>query len=84
MSTPAFLIQSAHGQTLALDIALPGQSVSQSVRERERERGRERKRERVRKRERERESKKEGGERDVEYGCFIFIFNRNDGCLGRF
>ena len=31
-----------------------------------------------------RESEKDGGERDVEYGCFIFIFNRNDGCLGTF
>ncbi len=33
----------------------------------------------------ERESEKEGGrerERDVEYGCFIFIFKRNDRCLG--
>jgi hypothetical protein len=60
-----------------MDMALLGQSVSQ----RERERGRERKRERQRDRERMR-----GGERekDVEYGCFIFIFNRNDGCLGTF
>ncbi len=32
---------------------------------------------------RERERKREG-ERDVEYGCFIFIFKRNDGCLGIF
>ncbi len=38
-------------------------------------------RERERKRERERER---GGERDVEYGCFIFILNRNYGCLGTF
>jgi hypothetical protein len=34
-----------------------------------------------------RERKREGGiererERDVEYGCFIFIFKMNDGCLG--
>ncbi len=43
-----------------------------------RERGREKERERVRKRERER------GERDVEYGCFIFISKMNDGCLGTF
>ncbi len=48
-----------------------------------RERGREG--ERVRKREGEKESEKEGeSERDVEYGCFIFIFKRNDGCLGNF
>ncbi len=39
----------------------------------------------------ERESEKEGErgrerkkERDVEYGCFILIFKRNDGCLGTF
>jgi hypothetical protein len=56
----------------ALDIVLPGQSV----------------REREMKRERERY--KEGGEReimrerDVEYGCFILIFSRNDGCLVTF
>jgi hypothetical protein len=25
-----------------------------------------------------------GRERHVEYGCFIFIFKRNDGCLGTF
>ncbi len=43
--------------------------------EREIERGRER----GRKREREGER-----ERDVEYGCFIFIFKRNEGCLGTF
>jgi len=41
----------------------------------------------VRKREGERESEEEGereGERDVEYGCFIFISKRNDGCFGTF
>jgi hypothetical protein len=37
----------------------------------------------------EREKEIEGGrerekERDVEYGCFIYIFKRNDGCLGTF
>ncbi len=42
-----------------------------------RERKRVRERERERKRERERE-------RDEEYGCFILIFKRNDGCLGTF
>jgi hypothetical protein len=50
LSTPAFLIHSVgerdcpwsmDRQTLALDIALPGQSVSQSERERERKRERE-------------------------------------------
>ncbi len=55
MSTPAFHIQSVRGQTLALDIALPGQSV----RERERERDKVRERERERKRESKRESKRE-------------------------
>jgi hypothetical protein len=54
LSTPAFLIQSVHGQTLALDIALPGQSVRERERERKRERERVRKREIRRKRERER------------------------------
>jgi hypothetical protein len=57
----------------------------QSVRERER--GTERKRHTERGRERGGERKREGekgGERDVEYGYFIFIFNRNDGCLGTF
>jgi hypothetical protein len=34
---------------------------------------------RERKSEREREE-----ERDLEYGCFIFIFKRNDRCLGTF
>ncbi len=53
MSTPAFLIQSVHVQTLVLDITLPGRSV------REREGGRERKRGGAREREKERE--KEGG-----------------------
>ncbi len=45
-------------------------------RERERESGRERERgiEREIKREEERER-----ERDVEYGCFVFIFKRNNG-----
>jgi hypothetical protein len=39
----------------------------------------------VRKRERERERKR-GRERegDVEYGCYLFIFKRNDRCLGTF
>ncbi len=66
---------------------LPGQSV--------RERGGERKRESEKEGEREKqggsESEKEGErvrererERYVEYGCFIYIFNRNDGCLGTF
>ncbi len=33
----------------------------------------------------ERERKREGErERDVKYSCFIFIFKRNDGCLGTF
>ncbi len=45
--------------------------------------GRERERESEREGGKERESEKEG-ERDVEYGCFILIFNRNDGCLGNF
>ncbi len=52
-------------------------SVCHSVSLRERERKRERERERKRERKRERE-------RDVEYGCFIFIFKRNDGCFGTF
>jgi hypothetical protein len=47
----------------------------------ERERGRERQSEREKEREREREGRKE---RDVEYGCFIYIFKMNDGCLGTF
>ncbi len=35
--------------------------------------------------ERKREREKEGEtERDVEYGCFILILKRNDGCLGTF
>jgi hypothetical protein len=39
--------------------------------------------------EREIKREKEGGrerkgERDVEYGCFIFIFKRYDGNLGTF
>ncbi len=36
---------------------------------------------------REGEREKEGGrerERDVEFGCFILIFKRNDGCRGTF
>jgi hypothetical protein len=44
---------------------------------------REKETEREREREREREGER-GGERDVEYGCFIFTFNRNNGCLGTF
>ncbi len=46
-------------------------------------------------RERKRVSEKEWGrervgerewerERDVKYGCFIFIFNMNDGCVSTF
>ncbi len=39
----------------------------------------------VSQREREREIKRERErERDVEYGCFSFIFKRNDGCLCTF
>jgi hypothetical protein len=61
------------GQTSALDIMLPGESISQ----------RERKREREREREREKEGERDiEREKDVEYGCFIF--NTNDGCLGTF
>ncbi len=45
--------------------------------ERERERKKEGEREIERERKRERKS-------DVEYGSFIFIFKRNDGCLGTF
>jgi hypothetical protein len=63
----------------------------QRVRERERgeikrERGREREREGERGREREGERGREReGERDVESSrIFIFIFKRNDGCLGTF
>ncbi len=60
------------------------------VRGREGERGR--KRERVRTGEREKEGERERvrkGERErreryVENGCLIFIFKRNDGCLGTF
>jgi hypothetical protein len=53
----------------------PAVSIPHSVRERER----------VREKESEKEREGEGeGERDVEYGCFIFIFKRNDGCLGTF
>jgi hypothetical protein len=44
LSTPAFLIQSVHGQTLALDTVLPGQSVREREREREIKRERERER----------------------------------------
>jgi len=87
-----YMVKSMAGQTLALDIALPGQSISQGERvggEGERERGRERERERKRRRKTGRE--REGGrggerdrerERDVEYK--FFIFNRNDECLGTF
>jgi hypothetical protein len=43
------------------------------------------KRERERVSKRERESEKDGKrERGVEYGCFIFIFKRNDRCIGTF
>ena len=51
---------------------------SSPVREIERERDREREKDGGRERE------KEGGrvrERDVEHGCFIFIFERNEGAL---
>jgi hypothetical protein len=47
-----------------------------------RKRGGERVRKREREKERGRERKKEG-ER-CRYGCFIFIFNRNDRYLGTF
>jgi hypothetical protein len=57
---------------------MPALSACNSDR-RERERGRERKTEGGRESKRERER-----ERDVEYGCFIFIFKRNDRCLGTF
>jgi hypothetical protein len=57
---------SSFSQTM---ITLRGQS--------ERERGGEGKRERERVRQRGKER-----ERDVEYGCFVFIFNRNNECLG--
>ncbi len=52
-------------------------------RERKREKGREREGGREREKEREREREWKGGT-DVEYGCFIFIFKRNGGCLGTF
>jgi hypothetical protein len=46
---------------------------------------------RERKREGETDRQTEGGtkrvrkrERDVEYGCFVLIFNKNDRCLGTF
>jgi hypothetical protein len=58
LSTPAFLILSVHGQTLALDIALPvirSERDKERERERERERGRDREKERGRKMGRERE-----------------------------
>ncbi len=57
------------------------------MREKEGERDREGERERERERGSERESEKEGErerERDVKYGCLIFIFKRDDGCLGTF
>ncbi len=44
-------------------------SFSQSEKEREREREKEIKRQK---------------EKDVEYCCFVFIFKRNDRCLGTF
>ncbi len=54
-------------------------------RERVRKRGRERRRERERERERRKERKRgREGERDVEYGCFIFIFNGMTGALAPF
>ncbi len=63
------------------------------MREIKRKREQEGGRDRERKREGERVSEKEGGRewvrkrdiyKDVEYGYFIFIFKRNDGCLGIF
>jgi hypothetical protein len=64
-------------------------SVSQSERVRERKRKRERKIEREKvgereKRVRERGGREKDGERDVEYGSFIFNFKRKEGCLGTF
>ena len=56
-------------------------------RERERKREREIKRERGIEREREKEGERDGDrerERDVEYGCFIFIFNKMMGALAPF
>ena len=53
------------------------------AREIKRERERAKEREKERKREREKERKRER-EKDVQYGCFIFIFKRIDGCLGTF
>jgi hypothetical protein len=58
LSKPTFLIQSVHGQTLALDIILPGRSDSQ--RERGKEREKQREKEGGRERERGRERKREG------------------------
>jgi hypothetical protein len=61
--------------------------------QREREKGRKREKEKERWRVRKRKRERGGGkaregwrerDRDVQYGCFIFIFKRNDGCLGAF
>jgi hypothetical protein len=54
-----------------MKLSLSLRPVREREGKRQRQRGRERKRERKR-------------ERAVEYGCFIFIFKRNDGCLGTF
>ncbi len=64
-------------------------SFSQSEREKHRKREREGERERERERKRQREGEREGErgrerKRYAEYGCIIFIFKRNDGCLGTF
>jgi hypothetical protein len=77
---PHFLLckhRSVHGLTLALDIALPGLSGCQ--RESEEKGEREIKREGDGEGERKRKR-----EKDVEYGCFVFIFNRNGGYIGTF
>jgi hypothetical protein len=57
-------------------VRTPSSLVREREREKERERERESMREKERKRERERES-----ERETER---LFIFKRNDGCLGTF
>jgi hypothetical protein len=61
------------------------ESVRERVCEREREGERDKEIERDKEGERVREREREGEtERDVKYGCLIFIFKRNDGCLGTF
>jgi hypothetical protein len=70
-----FLIQSVSQRKIERD-----REREREEKEGEIERAREKRRERGRERERERER-----ERDVEYGCFIFNFKRNDfWCLGTF